>query len=622
MFRGVMVFHGKNLHFLDNFSGILNSRSALTIRFINHQCNNDALMTAQDPRDFFLRPATPLQRKYDALREYYLERLSQREAAEKHGYTPSSFQSIVRDYKGQRLVFFLPARMGPKGRRTPVTIQEKIIALKKKNLSVYEIQEILERDGFNCSTGTINNILKEDGFAKLPRRTLAERGVTSRLTVVPPASVALDFDDLTDHAFDCQVGGIFYFVPYIIETDLYELLQNAPFPESSRLSRINSIFTILALKLMGHERLSKVTDYSLDTGLGFFAGLNVPPKTTATSTYSYRVDRDTVEAFLDEFMSGMMSRFPKYYKGETINLDFHSIPHYGELSRMDKNWVGAKHQRMKSALTFFAQDGESRMLLYEDADIRTSEASGAVMDFVDHWIRLRGIVDRTLVFDSKLTDYKRLEELDALGIKFITLRRRGRKLIEDAKELPEEAWEKVDLKKPKRKHNRFMISEGEVQLPRTNLKVRQLIFMGHGRELPTFLITNNYDIKTEKLALLYANRWLIENKFSELVDFFKMNALSSPFMIRIYFDVALTVVADTLYKLLAQDLRRFEDCTSKRIFSDFINCGCTGRVLGDEVMIRMKKKATTPLLKSQERYRRSWPVPWWGGKEMRYEWSA
>ena len=44
---------------------------------------------------------------------------------------------------------------------------------------------------------------------------------------------------------------------------------------------------------------------------------------------------------------------------------------------------------------------------------------------------------------------------------------------------------------------------------------------------------------------------LLENKISEIVDFFKLNSLSSPFMIRIYFDVVLTVVADTLYRLPA-----------------------------------------------------------------------
>lgn len=575
-----------------------------------------------DPLDFFLDPKSPIQRKYDALRDYYLNNLSQKEAAEKHGYTFYTFQTIARDFRAGKITFFPPVKLGPKGRHTPDPIREKIIDLRKKNNSIYEIQEILETDGYHCSVGTINNILREDGFARLPRRTLNEKGLTSRGTLVPPASAALDFDDLSDHSFECQVGGIFYFIPYIIESGLHELLLDTEFPETSRLSRTNSVLSMLALKLMGHERLSKVTSYGLDTGLGFFAGLNVPPKTTATSTYSYRVDRDAIEGFLENFVSGMTERYPQYYQGETINLDFHTIPHYGELSMMEENWSGAKHQRLKSALTLFAQDGESRMLLYEDADIKNDEASGAIMGFVDHWLRVRGIIDQTLVFDSKLTKYEKLEELDSMGVKFITLRRRGKNLIEEAEDVPDEEWTKVNLKKPKRKHNRFEIWESKKKLPRTKLWVRQLVFMGHGREQPTFLITNNFDISIETLALHYSNRWLIENKFSELVDFFKLNALSSPLMIRIYFDVALTVVADTLYKMMARDLRRYEDCTPKTIFADFINCGCRGEVVGNEVIIRMKKKATTPILKSMDRFQRSWPVPWWGGKEVRYEWVA
>ena len=35
----------------------------------------------------------------------------------------------------------------------------------------------------------------------------------------------------------------------------------------------------------------------------------------------------------------MNSLFPEFYQGETINLDFHSIPHYGEKSKMEKNWA-------------------------------------------------------------------------------------------------------------------------------------------------------------------------------------------------------------------------------------------------------------------------------------------
>ena len=579
-------------------------------------------MKDPDSIEFFEHPSKPKHRQYEALRAYYLEGLSQLEAAERAGYSIYTFQALVSKFQNGRIDFFPTPTPGPQRRRVSDFLYERIVSLRKSNLSIYEIKDILDKEDLDTSLQTISRILVDEGFAKLPRRTRRELGLTDKGTLVPPASAALDFDDLSEHSFECQVGGIFYLIPYIVETGLHELLLDTPFPETSRLSRTNSVLSMLALKLMCHERLSKVTSYSLDTGLGFFAGLNVPPKTTATSTYSYRVDRDAIDGFLENFVSGMTERYPQYYKGETINLDFHTIPHYGEMSMMDENWSGAKHQRLKSALTLFAQDGESRMLLYEDADIKNDEASGAIMDFVDHWLCVRGIIDQTLVFDSKLTKYEKLEELDSMGVKFITLRRSGKNLIEEAEDVPEEEWTKVNLKRPKRKHNRFEIWENKIPLPRTKLKVRQLVFRGHGRELPTFLITNNFDIPMETLALHYSNRWLIENKFSELVDFFKLNALSSPLMIRIYFDVALTVVADTLYKLFARDLRRFEDCTPKTVFADFINCGCKGEVVGNEVIIRMNKKATTPILKSMDRFQRSWPVPWWGGKEVRYEWVA
>jgi hypothetical protein len=289
---------------------------------------------------------------------------------------------------------------------------------------------------------------------------------------------------------------------------------------------------------------------------------------------------------------------------------------------MQNNGVGAKHQAMKSALTFFAEDGESKMLLYENADIDRKDAPNEIINFVDYWLRVRGIIDQTLVFDSKLTTYEKLEELDRNGVKFITLRRRGEKLIENAYRLPKEKWITVDLKKPKRKHNKFKIAEEIITLPRTNLKVRQLIFKDTGRELPTFLITNNFNIPIDTLALYYSNRWLIENTISEIVEFFNLNALSSPLMLRIYFDVAFTVVADTLYKLLAHDLKRFEHSTPKIIFSDFINCRCKGKVTGNDVIIKMKKKASTPLFKSNEIFQRRYHVPWWENKQCVFDWVA
>jgi len=298
--------------------------------------------------------------------------------------------------------------------------------------------------------------------------------------------------------------------------------------------------------------LSKISSYNQDTGFGFFAGLNVLPKTTATSTYSYMVDKETIQSFMKEFISLLRTTYSQYYQGDTINLDFHSIPHYGEKSEMDENWVGAKHQRLKSALTLFAQDGESRHLLYANTDIDRVDESNEIVNFVNYWTDVKGIIEQTLVFDSKLTTYDILEDLDTRNIKFITLRRRGKKLIEDANNIPEEDWIKVDLKKRNVNSISSRCMRARSHCHETDLKVRQVIFKDHGRQIPTFLITNNRTVELETLALHYANRWLIENKFSELVDFFNLNALSSPFMIRIYFDVVMTVVADTLYRLLGK----------------------------------------------------------------------
>ncbi len=193
-----------------------------------------------------------------------------------------------------------------------ISYKKESFHYRKSNYSVYEIKVILANEGFNTSIQTINRIINDEGFAKLPRRTKEELGLTKKNTLLPQISTSIDLGKLNSYSFECQVGGIYYFIPYILQTGLYELISSLPFPESSKLSKINSIFSILALKLIGHERLSKISSYNHDEGFGFFAGLNVPPKTTATSTYSYLVDKETIQSFMKEFISRMKSTYPQY----------------------------------------------------------------------------------------------------------------------------------------------------------------------------------------------------------------------------------------------------------------------------------------------------------------------
>ena len=119
-------------------------------------------------------------------------------------------------------------------------------------------------------------------------------------------------------------------------------------------------------------------------------------------------------------------------------------------------------------------------------------------------------------------------------------------MLKETNQIPDPEWQKVRLQIPKRKHQRFLVHENKVNLTGCSKQFRQIIIKDHGREKPTFVITNNFDLKLIEILEVYAKRWHIENKISELIAFFNLNALSSPIMVRIQFDILWTVKADTL----------------------------------------------------------------------------
>lgn len=250
-----------------------------------------------NPKEYFLEPKTVDQRKYEALRAYYLtDGATQKDIAKRFGYTFYTFQSIVRDFTQQKLNFFSERKKGPKGPRTPNHVIEKIIALRKRNHSVYDVYEALDGENLRISINTISRILREDGFSKLPRRTFGERGLTKKSAIIPQKSHQLDYNNLPKEQLKCQVSGVYLFIPYMLQLGLDELIRGSSLPGTSQLSALNSVYSILTLKLIGQERLSQIDNYNLDRGFGFFAGLNALPKPTTISTYSYNIDRDAVHS--------------------------------------------------------------------------------------------------------------------------------------------------------------------------------------------------------------------------------------------------------------------------------------------------------------------------------------
>ncbi len=578
-------------------------------------------MSKTDISLYFAKPSTPDHKKYEVLRALFYEKLPKKEVTDKFGYTNYTVQAIIRDFRQGKLIFFPPKKTGPKVRNISEEAKTKIISLRKQNLSAEDISNQLLSENIKISLRTVERILEDEGFSKLSRRTNKERGLTKKKTIISERSHQLVSYELKNQKFHCKNSGIFLFLPYLLKVNLPDIINNSNFPETSEISKLNYVLSILALKLVGQERVSQINDFSLDRGLGLFAGLNVLPKSTAISTYSYSIDKDAINLFQETFIKNLNGIDGSYYSGETINLDFHTIPHFGDNPPLDNHWSGSRNKALKSAYTFIAQNAESRIISYINADIKKGEESQEILHFVEYWISVKGIVKETLVFDSRLTDYDVLEKFNSSDIKFITLRRRGSKLVEKAFSLPAESWTEIKLDIPKRKYNKFKIFEHIIHLEKDGHPVREIIIKDHGRETPTFLITNNFDFPIETCVELYARRWRIENKIAELVKFFNLNALSSPIVIRIFMDVMLTMVADICYRLFARDIPKFEDATPQTIFSKFIDVTGNVEVVDNEIIVQLRKNAHAPILISNPVFKKSYEIPWLNNMKLKYVWK-
>ena len=131
------------------------------------------------------------------------------------------------------------------------------------------------------------------------------------------------------------------------------------------------------------------------------------------------------------------------------------------------------------------------------------------------------------------------------------------------------------------------------------------------------MITNDLTTAVVKLITRYAQRMLIENSLSDAVRFFHINALSSAVALKIDFDMALTVIASGLYRLLAKRMRGYADAQARLIFRDLIQMPATVRVTDAEVVVNFHRRAHLPIIIASGLLEKPVSVPWWNGKSLR-----
>jgi transposase len=569
----------------------------------------------RDGAGYFTEPASSAQRRYEALRAYFLDDMPAAEVADRFGYSTASIHQMATLLRKGRLALFAEARPGPKGpRKATGTLRGRALELRAAGHSVTEIAAALTREGMPVSAQTVWQILDAEGLPRLPRRDDGRRGPPTRLD--PVRAAALPGWPAGPLSLPCDHAGLLLLFPAICDAGLPDLVSQAGYPSTEALSSWQSIGTLLLAKCARKPRISHAGTLADDQGLAFTLGLTALPKATHLGTYSWRVRRDSNRALLSGLVKAL--RPLGLATGEAgFNCDFHAIRHHGDQAVLEKHYVPRRSQRTRAVLTFFAQDHASADMVYSNADITRTEQAAEIIAFADYWQHATGSDPGLLVFDSQLTTYKILDQLTSRGITWLTLRQRGKTELARLAALPASAWKTAVIARTGR-YRRPRLHEDMIKLKDVSSKVRQIAIRNIGRDEPTLLISNDLTTPGKNLFARYAERMMVENELDAYIGGFHLDALTSGVPLNVDLDTTLTVIAGNLYRLLALKLSRYEKATPETLWRDFLDATGTLHIDDTNVTCALNLRSHHPALIDAGFAGLETPIPWWEGRTLRF----
>ena len=583
-------------------------------------------MTAGSPqgaKEWFTAPDQVNQRRYEALRAFYVDGLTHAQAGNRFGYTRWAMVNLVREHRAGRLELFAPPRKpGPPPGVAPAKdrARGRVIELRRQGLSTYEISRTLAGEGTPLNRTSVAEILTEEGFGRLlrhPEPAASINPATPGRDTHLPRTARLDLGTWPARV---QTGkaGLLLLVPDLIALDLPGLVAAAGYPGTRVVPALSWLLSLLALKLTRTRRVSHVDDLLLgDPAAALFAGLSTLPKKTALTDYSYRTSHEHQRRFLAALDTAMIHGGLATGGEAIFDLDFHAVMHWGQDPVLEKHYVPTRSQRARSVLTFFAQDSGTHNLVYANADLAKASQAREVIAFCDHWKTVSGTDPHMLIMDQKVTTQAVLGELDARGVKFLTLRMRSPALLHQINALSGSDFTTVTLNRPGR-FNRPRVHQSRARLTSYPGTVRQLIVTGLGRDAPTVIITNDEQLPVKALIEHYARRMTIEQRLAEIIDAFHADALSSTVNLNVDLDIMLCVLAQAFTAALRERLPGYENVTPDVLQRRFLETPGTITTTADTVTVHLDRRAYSPVLRTAG-LPDDTTVPWWGNRTLRYE---
>jgi hypothetical protein len=223
--------------------------------------------------------------------------------------------------------------------------------------------------------------------------------------------------------------------------------------------------------------------------------------------------------------------------------------------------------------------------------------------------------------DQKVTNQAVLGELDARGVKFLTLRMRSPALVRHISALTPAGFTTITLDRPS-PHNKPKVHEDKaVKLTSYPGTVRQLIVTGLGRDAATVIITNEHQATIRNLISQYARRMTIEQRLAEIIRSFCADALSSTVNLNVDLDIMLCVLAQALLAAFRTRLGAgYATATPDTLQRRFLDSSGTVSLNGDTITVRIDRRAYSPVLR-QATLPPDTTVPWWHGRRLHFEFS-
>jgi hypothetical protein len=162
------------------------------------------------------------------------------------------------------------------------------------------------------------------------------------------------------------------------------------------------------------------------------------------------------------------------------------------------------------------------------------------------------------------------------------------------------------------------VLEERIRLKGYEGELRQVTIIELSHEEPTVLLTNDFGSDCPSLVTRYAQRMLIENGISEAIQFFYLDALSSMVGLKVDFDLQITIMASSLYRLMADRIgREYAKAQAKTIYRNLLDVPATVRIADAEVIVTLDKRAHNPYLVASELADYPTPMPWLGNRMLK-----